>query len=96
MARLWLIGEWDLAAAPDLDAALRAVEAESRRVVVDLCRLTFMDSACLRTLMTAEACTRRAGVYLTVENPPRAVTKLLALTGAADRLRVVDHREVVA
>lgn len=87
-SRVWLLGEFDLAAAPDLDAALRRAQAESDRVVVDLRQLMFLDCTCLQTLLAADACARRAGVRLTIAHPPRAVRHLLALTGAGDRLTI--------
>jgi anti-anti-sigma factor len=89
VTRLWLVGEFDLAAAPGLDAALRQAQSGSDRVVVDLRQLVFLDCTCLQTLLVAHACAQRAGVRLTIAHPPRAVKHLLALTGTADRLTIV-------
>ena len=90
VTRLSLVGECDLAVAPDLDAALREAQAESRDVVVDLRWLSFLDCTCLHTLLVADACVRRAGGRLTIESPSSAVSRLLLLTGRADCLTIVE------
>jgi anti-anti-sigma factor len=89
VVRLWLVGEFDLAVAPELDAALRQAQADSDRIVVDLRGLTFLDWTCLQTLLAADGCVRRAGARMTIAHPPPAVCKLLDLVGAAKRLTIV-------
>jgi anti-anti-sigma factor len=54
-------GELDLAAAPQLEAALFA---QRGRVVLDLRELTFVDATGLRVLMEAEAHSRQDGKRL--------------------------------
>lgn len=91
VARLALLGELDLATAPELDEHLVRVEQDGvRAVLLDLRDLTFVDSTGLRTFLEAQ---RRAA-----ENGHR-----LVLIGANDQLRkllqitkteyVVDEQE---
>lgn len=83
-------GELDMATAPKLRRALdTALDAEGRRVVVDLRELTFVDSTGVRVLLAAASRARNEGCSFVLRAPCRSVQKALALTGA-DRLVTIE------
>jgi anti-sigma B factor antagonist len=78
-ARLVVDGELDLAAVPALRGALTALRRDGRSTILDLRRVTFMDSSGLRVLI--EAGSQRAagwGVSLVLpdDGPVRRVIEL--------------------
>jgi anti-sigma B factor antagonist len=80
-------GSLDVAAAPVLDARLRELrDAGSRRLVVDLSGLAFMDSSGLRLLLVWNEEASRDGFELAVAPGPPAVQRVFELTGATDML----------
>lgn len=77
-----LVGELDAEQA----AGVRSVLAESvlagpGHVVVDLARLTFIDSSGLATLVAAHKGSRASGTSFVLAAPSARVAKVLALTG---------------
>jgi anti-anti-sigma factor len=85
--RLLLCGELDLLAVPTLERCLHEVcTTEARSVIVDLSRLTFMDSNGLRiTLLARELCERSGCEFMLVQGPAQ-VRRLFDVTGLLDRL----------
>ncbi len=84
-------GEWDLAGAPAVRHAIdRALTHPAERVVLDLSRLTFMDSSGLHT--TIELAHRLAAqdIGLVIVPGSPAVQRLFDLTGLTGRLSFVD------
>ena len=82
-------GELDAFAAPDLAAALGAV-ADTRRVVVDLTRVAFMDSTALgEVVRTARA---RPGNVLRVLLPVGPARRIFEITGLDRALPVARTR----
>lgn len=83
-------GEIDMASAGGLETALRAVIREARTaglaVVVDLDRVTFLDSTGLRVLVVSSQLARAAGIALRVVNPRGNVRRVLQLTGVLEVL----------
>jgi anti-sigma B factor antagonist len=78
-------GELDLATAPLLDAELRRLRDEgTRRLVVDLRGLTFIDSSGVHLLLRWARGDRR---FSLIPGPQR-VQMVLAMTGVVDHLRV--------
>ena len=83
----WIVvsveGELDLYTAPQLrDAVMGAVEDGSKRVVVDLTKVPFMDSSGLGVVVACLKRLRESGGDLAVVTPPESPpTKLLSLTG---------------
>lgn len=76
-------GDLDIASAPVLAAALVVLaELGARRVVVDLCDVTFMDCAGLGVLLEADV---RLPDGLHVRGPSAPVRRLLGLAGLAER-----------
>jgi anti-sigma B factor antagonist len=76
-------GELDLATAPALAARLRELDdAGSKRLVVDLRALEFMDCSGLRVLVAARTRARRRDGRFEVACGQDQVQRLLKLTGA--------------
>ena len=82
-------GEIDLASAPPLELELEECLGLGS-VVVDLSKVTFIDSTGLRVLLTAHERAGQTGrkVRLVVAEGP--VTKLLSITGVAGHLHTFD------
>jgi stage II sporulation protein AA (anti-sigma F factor antagonist) len=57
------------------------------RVVIDLSLVTFMDSAALGALVTAQQAAADRGIAVTVANPSPFVARLLDVAGLAETLR---------
>lgn len=77
-----LAGELDVAAAPRLGEALQSLcEQDCRRVLVDLSAVTFMDSSGLAELIRGNQVLRGPGSHMHLHHPPRAVRRLLDMTG---------------
>jgi anti-anti-sigma factor len=84
-------GELDIATAPRLDAALQQPEAATG-IVLDLTRVSFIDSTGLRVLLQAHEAARHGGRQLTIL-PSDVVTRLIRMTGFSQRLlNDVDDR----
>jgi len=87
---LRLDGELDMASAPLLQAALKSAEAESHdSLVLDLERLRFMDSTGLRIILWARTLWHSHGQELALTAGSSQVQRLLAVSGVADRVRVI-------
>jgi anti-sigma B factor antagonist len=83
-------GELDLAAAPDVAATVDdLLDVGFGRIVVDLRRLTFVDSAGIHTLIAAKEGAERRGSALSLLRGSRDVHRVFELT-AADSLLCFD------
>jgi anti-sigma B factor antagonist len=92
-----LRGELDLSTVGKVQAELRRVEASSPPVVVlDLSRLTFLDSTGLRCLVTADERARDAGRRVVIVRGPDAVQRVFSITRLEERLEMVDDPSAVA
>jgi anti-anti-sigma factor len=88
--RLTLEGELDLASAPILEAELDRLACHpAGLVIVDLRRLSFMDVAGLRVLLTARQAALERGRRLAFVRGPRAVQRLFSLVGVEQGLDLV-------
>ena len=76
-ATVYLSGELDLSSAPQLDARLTTL-ADKHTIIVDLTGLSFVDSAGLRSLLTAH---QTAANRLHLRSPQPQVRRTLALAG---------------
>lgn len=83
-----LAGEIDGRAAEELMAEFERFLAspEPAGLVLDMAKISFVDSAGLRAVIRVEAEAREAQVALTVVAPPPAVVQVLRMTGLGDRL----------
>lgn len=89
---LRLDGELDLHSVRGMSAALsEAVGDTTHEPVVDLSRVSFMDSGALAVLAKAAEQLRRQGRVLALVLPDGPVSDLLDLTGLRDRFEVVSE-----
>ena len=79
--RIVLAGELDLVGAPRLEETLRTfLYTGFGRVVIDLRRLSFIDSTGLHLMLRYAEAARRAELRLSIPGPP-AVQRIFELTG---------------
>jgi anti-anti-sigma factor len=91
LVHLALVGELDLSTVAKVQEELRRIEASSpATVVVDLSKLTFLDSTGLRCIVTADERAREAGRRMVVVRGPDAVQRVFAITRLEERLEMVD------
>jgi anti-anti-sigma factor len=89
-------GEIDLATVEFVDRELQLAESSHATVVLDLSRVTFMDSTGLHLLIAADQRMHERGGRLVVVPGGVQVRRLLRLTGAAERLELADDSEPVS
>lgn len=85
-----LLGELDLASAPEVEAHLREIEPNVARIVLDLRGLLFMDSTGLRLVLTADSRARREGRRLLVIPGPESVHRVFRIALLDRRIEFVD------
>jgi anti-sigma B factor antagonist len=91
MVRVALRGELDLQHAYLFEEELRRIEARGPAgLVLDLRRLTFVDSCGLARLLAVRARALRAHRRLLLVRGSEAVQRLFALTGIAELFETVD------
>src|SRR4051812_29734133 len=83
---VFLVGELDLAGASGLGAALTEVIAHADRVVIDLGRLSFLDSSGINCLLAAAHTAESAGCELVARNATGIVARVLSISGVDDLL----------
>jgi anti-anti-sigma factor len=85
-----LAGELDPATAPDLQARLLELAADPavNRVVIDLAQISFLDSAGLRVLVSANEALRSRSAELVLRGPSANVRRVLEVTGLTDLISV--------
>ena len=77
---IMLSGELDLASAPTLSTALfSTIGADSRRIVIDLARLSFMDSSGVQVIASARIAQAERGGELVLRGPDHNVRRLFDL-----------------
>jgi anti-sigma B factor antagonist len=91
------MGEVDLASSRDLASRLgEAAGAGDATTVLDLSRVTFMDSVGLGVVLQAANRFHRQGKRLLIVVPPGPVRRLFDFAGVADRLSLLASRDEVA
>ena len=86
-----LAGELDLSTVAKVQEELRRVEANApATLVVDLSKLTFLDSTGLRCIVTADERARGEGRRIVIVRGPDAVQRVFTITKLDDRLEMVD------
>jgi anti-sigma B factor antagonist len=86
-----LSGELDLATVPRLQDELERVEAsDARSIIVDLSGLSFIDSAGIRLIITAEERSRVDSNRLVLLKAPASVQRVFQLTALEDQLPFAD------
>jgi anti-anti-sigma factor len=92
-----LVGELDLSTVAKVQDELRRIEADSpATVVVDLSKLTFLDSTGLRCIVTADERAREEGRRMVVVRGPDPVQRVFAITRLEERLEMVDDAGTVS
>jgi anti-anti-sigma factor len=82
-------GELDIETAPELERELaRGREQSAPRLVLDLRRLTFMDSTGLRLVIRWDTAGRDEGFEFAIVPGPEVVQRVFRLTGMEDQLTV--------
>lgn len=87
-ATLRIDGRLDTTTAPQLEQALSALPADITELTLDLTLLTYISSAGLRVLLTAQKKMNRTGT-MKVTGVCEAVMDVLEITGFADILTIV-------
>lgn len=91
-----LLGELDLSTVAKVQEELRRVEAASPpTLVMDLSKLTFLDSTGLRCIITADERAREAGRRMVIVRGPDPVQRVFAITRLEERLEMVDDAATV-
>src|SRR5690606_32458840 len=94
---LRLSGELDFAAMPRVEAILRECEERPPQLLlIDLRELTFIDSAGLRLLITANWRAHAAGRKLSVTRTHASVRRMFELTGLDSELHELEPDAVDA
>jgi anti-sigma B factor antagonist len=89
---LALAGELDVISAPDLAEQLDALAADAcPRVLVELSRLSFVDSAGVSVLVKARHEAEANGRRLILRNPTEQVHQVFSVLGLADWLAYEDN-----
>lgn len=89
-----LKGELDLSTVGKVQDELRRAE-KAPLLVLDLSRLTFLDSTGLRALVSAHQRAEQEGRRLVILRGPEAVQRVFTITGLDDRLEIVDDASSV-
>jgi anti-sigma B factor antagonist len=91
-----LVGELDLSTVAKVQDELRRVEAGApATVVVDLSKLTFLDSTGLRCIVTADERARDQGRRVVIVRGPDPVQRVFTITRLEERLEMVDDAAAV-
>jgi anti-sigma B factor antagonist len=85
-----VVGELDIATAPQLAQTLRQAQTRTRRVVLDLRQLTFTDSCGVHLILDANIRAKESARRLVLVRGPSQVDRALTLTGASEVLEIVD------
>ena len=97
LVHIALKGELDLSTVGKVQDVLDRADASSPEIiVVDLSKLTFLDSTGLRCLVTADERARDAGRRMVIVRGPEAVQRVFAITRLEERLEIVDDASAVA
>jgi len=97
LAHVSLVGELDLSTVAKVQEELRRVEAAApTTLVMDLSKLTFLDSTGLRCIVTADERARDEGRRMVIVRGPDAVQRVFSITKLDDRLDMVDDADALA
>ena len=91
-----LSGDLDLSTAKQAEQAIEDAEKAGRpTVVVDLRRLSFMDSTGLRVIVSADKRARRSNRRVVIIQGPAPVRRVFEITRLDERLEIVDTPEEI-
>ena len=83
-----VVGELDIATAPQLERTLRDAQLQARLVVLDLRKLAFMDSAGVHAIVKAGIRARQVARRLLVLSGPPHVDRIFTLTGRRNHVEI--------
>jgi anti-sigma B factor antagonist len=96
LVHVGLVGELDLSTVAKVQDELRRVEESApRTVVLDLSKLTFLDSTGLRCIVTADERARDEGRRIVIVRGPDSVQRVFTITRLEERLEMVDDAATV-
>lgn len=81
-------GEIDVSSVAELENALNRHLGDSSHLVLDLSRVTFMDSSGIHALIDADAVSRDHECGFAIRNPARAVRRILEIAGVWAQLPI--------
>lgn len=84
------VGEVDLVTVHEVREHVHAAAQHSRRVVIDLRQVTFMDSSGLRLLVEVQQLADQDGFAFAVVRGPASLERLFEVTGLDERLDLHD------
>jgi anti-anti-sigma factor len=91
---LSLTGEMDIASAPELAVRLETLNsAESQHVIVDLSRLTFIDSSGINALVVAAKAIKAEGGEMTLVAPTPHTQRIFEIVHLSDVLSIEESLE---
>jgi anti-sigma B factor antagonist len=91
-----LRGELDLSTVSKVEEELGQIEKSlPPTVVLDLSKLTFLDSTGLRCLVTADERARQSGRRVVLVRGPTSVHRVFTITRLEERLEMVDDASAV-
>ena len=91
-----VIGDFDLQVAQRVVDELAKLEAdEPALLIIDLSRVSFLDSAGMGVIAAAQARAVEGGRKLVVVRPPYSVRRAFEVSGFGDVITVVDDLEAV-
>jgi anti-sigma B factor antagonist len=97
VVRVCPFGAVDIGTAGQLRAQIEQVTASgARRVVLDLCGVTFLDSSGVHLVLDADAASRAQGWEFGLIGGPAHVQRVFDLTGARARLPFLTASELAA
>ena len=85
------VGEIDLATVDALQAEVDAAAGETKRVVLDLREVSFIDSAGLRLVVHSSRALEAGGSTLAVVRGPKEVQRVFDLVGLDGRVTMLDQ-----
>jgi anti-anti-sigma factor len=89
-------GELDLASSDQLRAALLRSEAQARIVILDLRRVSFIDSSALSVIVAQHQRSEADGFRFAIAiGGAPAVERLFDLSGLQDTLTLIDEPEAI-
>jgi anti-sigma B factor antagonist len=91
LVHMALVGELDLSSVAKVQEELRRIEVDApATLVMDLSKLSFLDSTGLRCIVTADERAREEGRRIVIVRGPDAVQRVFAITRLEERLEIVD------
>ena len=95
VVRFSLEGELDLATVGVAEEALKRADDATKTLVLDLRKLRFLDSTGLRLILSTAESSDTAAKRVYVVRGPAQVDRVFELTGAAERLNLVDDPSLI-